>query len=891
MSLQPGEKLSCYELLGPLGSGAMGEVWHARDTTLDREVAIKVLPDTFVQEERRVERFDREARMLAKLNHPNVSTIHGIERTNGLHFLVLEYVPGRTLEQLIAKGPIPVPEALDLLRQIAEGLEAAHEAGVVHRDLKPTNVKITPDDQVKILDFGLAKPMRRRLQAAGRPDSGHTSADGLVLGTPTYMSPEQAGGKTVDRRTDIWAFGCVAYECFTGKRAFDGENVTDIFLKLMGDDPDWSELPEDVPRPVFRLLQRMFVKDPFRRLRDVGEARLVLEHPASFELEEGTLAASRSESQGPIAAWMLAALLLVVAVLGWSRPADVVGGNDTLTHARWAFGIPLPTPCRADRLRSVGVSPDGRQVAVAVHASGASGIQLRDLASQSLRRLDGTEGVQSMAYSPDGRWIAFSDAQADQLSRVSLAGGAPQSLLPTRSDHGLAWGARGIVAPADFGRGLRVGTPEDPFEPLTSIAEGERAHAQPSLLGDVLVHSVWSHHPGSASRLVAHDLASGRSRLLNVTGNGPRLLRLPSGEVGLTWIVDDQLWGCRFDPEALRVDGDPVPLDVMVHTSSENGLALYDVGGGTLAFVPHDRSANLGRLVSVGRDGLSEPLLDADLAVAHVSVDRTGKYLALTRGGAVRAVDYVDLSLPLEERRPLAFTAGSDSAFAQISPDGSRIAYLACGDGQFQLMVEPFGRDAPARLLRTMELEPVSWSADGTRLLCEHPDGFDGSVDVWSVEVDDPSRSRALLDGPADETEPALSPDGRWLAWITDATGTPQLVVAPLDDLTEARQVSTTGACRPRWSADGDALWYRSGHAYFEVPIGSDADTLQIGPPSELFRGDFGIAGASCGFTPLPDGRFAMVQPIGTVRDELKVVVVEDFAALLQTRLNEGPPQ
>ena len=536
MSLQCGTTLSTYRILGQVGSGAMGEVWRARDTKLDRIVAIKVLPDAFVKDEQRTRRFDREARMLARLNHPNVSAIHGREERGPLHYLVLEYVPGRTLHEVLEKGPLDVEQALDVMRQIAEGLEAAHEAGLVHRDLKPSNVKITPDGHVKILDFGLAKSCLPR--PGSDSDSIHASAEGLVIGTPAYMSPEHAAGKRVDRRTDIWAFGCLLYECLTARRAFAGVSMTDVFLRVMSEDPDFEALPADVPEPVVRLLRRTLVKDPLRRLRDIGEARLVLEHPASFELRPRPEVPSDLVRTGELSAFAWSATAGLALLLGFLWKGGESAPATERSHVtRWHVHA-VDEARVGDHVRSLRLAPNGRTVAISVESRAAgNGIRLRDFDSPELRTVPGTADAVDFSFSEDGGELVLADGDDGVEQRVPLARG------------GALVGSLAVFLPSWAGGRTERGGAQ--------LAPGER-------------------------------------------GRAPTQVALPSGGSALVWAHGDRLFGQRYDQTTKSLEGRRVALDVLVALRAEDDTPLYDARGDALAYVPADAPLTVEVIEGIG---------------------------------------------------------------------------------------------------------------------------------------------------------------------------------------------------------------------------------------------------------------------------------------------------
>ena len=441
MPYEPGAQLGAYEILAAIGAGGMGEVYRARDPKLDREVAIKVLPEAFAAEGDRVARFEREAKLLAALNHPGIATVHGFEEAEGKSFLVMELIEGETLAERIGRGAIPSEEALPLFHQIAEALEAAHEKGVVHRDLKPLNIRITPEQKVKVLDFGLAKLAEAEAATAGEGGSQSPTLlkgtlHGVILGTASYMSPEQARGMLVDRRTDIWAFGCCLYETLTGKKAFEGESVTDVLAAVVKSEPDWSRLPKDIPWRIRDLLGRCLRKDPAKRLRDISAARL--------DIEDGTAPPVLAEGAKRGWMWVFAAALLgiLVGAVLWRNPAP-----RPLPVQRFAVQVPIDFSA----INNLAVSPDGN-VLVFSGRDGQLGIRRFD--DLETRFIEGTKAARRPFFSPDGRWVGF--FAGAELKKVSLSGGPPVSVAHTRTPWRATWSGDGAIYVPSVGSILRV---------------------------------------------------------------------------------------------------------------------------------------------------------------------------------------------------------------------------------------------------------------------------------------------------------------------------------------------------------------------------------------------------------------------------------------------------
>ncbi len=599
MSLTPGTKLGPYEILSPLGAGGMGEVYRARDTKLGREVAIKVLPEAFAQNEERLARFEREARLLASLNHPNVATLHGLESSGDQSFLVMELVEGETLADAIARGPLPIEEALSLFRQIAAGLEAAHEKGVVHRDLKPANIKITPDGDVKILDFGLAKALAVEDDSADdisrSPTLTKGTALGVIMGTAPYMSPEQARGKAVDKRTDIWAFGCCLYETLTSRRPFDGDTVTDILAAVVKNEPDWNQLPADTPQSATRVLRRCLEKDRRRRLRDIGDVQLELEETS----EQGEGASGLPEKPTPnrvrqALPWVLAAGLGLVSLGLLLRGPNPSAGGRTLR--RFALDLPWQTVPNWTDFR-VTISPQGRHLAYAGRDENRVDIYLRPLDSLEASPLSGPANPWNIAFSPDGERLAYFSGR--ELRTVSIQGGQPEPVCEISwFAEGLSWGSDGSILIGADDHGLsRVPANGGAPQPLTHAQDNDAVgHVDPTHLPSGR-HALFTILGPEDERLAVADLVAGTWKELPLRGTVP--LYSPSGH--LLFRQQDELWAVPFDVDSLEIRGAAVSiLDGIAYGPR---LAL----DGTLVYVA-ERSDGNARRVGVDRIGLSAPL-------------------------------------------------------------------------------------------------------------------------------------------------------------------------------------------------------------------------------------------------------------------------------------------
>ncbi len=603
-------RLAHYQILGKLGAGGMGEVYRAEDTRLGRQVALKVLPSDLAGEADRVARFRREAQLLAALQHPRIAAIHGVEEIDHQRVLVLELVEGEDLSERLRRGALDVDQALEVGRQLAEALEAAHEKGIVHRDLKPANIKLAAGGGIKVLDFGLAKAVGEETVEglptglSMSPTVTRATQAGVIMGTAPYMSPEQARGRAVDRRTDIWAFGCVLYEALAGKRAFDGDSTTDILAAVVKEEPDWQALPGNLPPAVPLLLRRCLVKDPRRRLQAIGEARVILETgedpgltaALSFVLPgSGPVAPvpQRSLSQRVgLAPWMVLSLFIVMMsvalIVSVAREGERAGRPRAAASApatRQLEVVVADQPLYPGPGAAVVLSRDARRIAWVAGGDGPTHLFVRDLASGLARELSGTEGAREPFFSPDGEWIGFFDAAS--LKKVNVTAGAALTLAAVKQAGGGAWTGDGrIVYAPDLVGGLQAvdAAGGDP-RPLTELAEGEVSHRWPDAGPDEWLVFVSRPESGNDREAVirAVSLSSGEGHVLHRGGSYPRLL----GE-HLLFVQEGTLFSARVDDDLQRLE-DPRPILEGIGTSSGAGDAQLDSADGALVFRrPHD---------------------------------------------------------------------------------------------------------------------------------------------------------------------------------------------------------------------------------------------------------------------------------------------------------------
>ncbi len=886
MALTPGTRLSVYEIITPIGEGGMGQVYRARDTKLDRDVAIKILPEAFAHDADRLARFTREAKTLAALNHPHIAGIYGLEESGGVSALVMELVEGDDLSQRIARGAMPLDEALPIAKQIAEALEAAHEQGIIHRDLKPANIKMRRDGTVKVLDFGLAKALD---PAAGRPDSGPNTRDsptitspamtmrGVILGTAAYMSPEQAAGKPVDKRSDLWAFGVVLLEMLTGRPVFTGETVSHVIASVIKSDPDWAGLPADTPPAIRRLLRRCLEKDRKRRLTDAGAARLEIDEalgpPSAVE---SVVTAAASPSRGRLAWTVAAVALLAAAVLLVPAVRDL---RQTPPPAPPETRVDIVTP-PTDDLVSFALSPDGRQIVYVGSSDGASRLWLRSLAITKAQPLAGTEGATFPFWAPDSRSVGFFAGGA--LKRLDLGGGAPQTLAPAIGGRGGMWNANGVilVALGTSGPLMRVSATGGEVVAATTLGPQQSSHRWPLALPDGrrFLFYVFGAPATAGIYLGAFD-GTAPTRLTPADSAG---VYLPEGaetlrEGGwLLWVRAGTLVAQRLDVSRRALTGEPVSLADHVATSGTLLSAVSVAATGLVAY----RTAGDSRrqLIWVDRSGKALGTLGAPdqgevvYASLSVSLSPDSRRVAVTR----RVAGNTDLWLLDATRMSRAtFDAGVDQV-PLWSPDSRRIVFNSNRTGQFDLYQKlTSGAGVEERLVASDQFKaPTSWSADGRFLLYNSIDP-QTSEDLWIVPMTGESTPSLFLRTPFRELWGAFSPDGRWVAYMSNESGRMEIYVRPFKGPAAAGadanlsggqwQISTAGGLYPRWRPDGRELFYlNAAGEMMAATIKVNGPTLAPGVPVTLFsRQTFGVARGERPFDVAADGRFL----INTVLD------------------------
>jgi Tol biopolymer transport system component len=826
-ALAPGRTLGTYEIVAAIGAGGMGEVYCARDAHLGREVAIKVLPNAFGKDADRVSRFAREARLLASLNHPNIAAIHGFEESNGTRFLIMELVPGETLSERLSGGALPVKEALSLAQQIAEALEEAHAKGIVHRDLKPANVKVTGAGKVKVLDFGLAKALAPESEPVDASQSPTLTRTGTaILGTAAYMSPEQARGKPVDKRTDVWAFGCVLFEMLTGKPAFEGETTSDLIVAILKHEPDWTRLPAETPARVRALLRRCLQKDAHQRVHDIADARIEVEEAqaAGTSPELAVAADTRRARAREYAGWIAALLALALAGALLSRRQP---GDTRLLRA----SINLPDGIAVD---SISLSPDGRSLAFAgAGADGRTFLWLRPLDRDAARALPGTEGAADPFWSPDGRFVGFF-AQGS-LKKVDVTGGLVEALSSVSLSRGGTWNRDGVIVFCrNVSGGLyRISATGGQAAPVTNpdASRGERSHRWPSFLPDGRHILYAAQNDPEKTALYVTSLDGKEQQYLTPTTSAA--VYAPPG-----YIIFERagaLVAQAFDPGSRRLSGDPTALADEVAFDSGPSRALFAVSeSGVLAY---QTAASYNTLLAwFDRSGKRLGELASSESTFNPALSPDGTRVALSRSTdrGARNIWIYDLLRGTSSR--LTFDPGVHTA-PIWSPDGTRIVFGSTRQGAvnlYQKSATGSGAEEPL-LVNDQHKYASDWSADG-RFVAYDTVNPKSDSDLWILPMTGERKPIPFLRTPADETHARFSPDGRWLAYMSNESGKWEVYVQPFPASGGRWQVSRRGGVLPQWRRDGKELFYIGLDQQLTALSVKEGATFEHEPGRELFE-------------------------------------------------------
>ena len=890
-----GQALGHYRIEAKLGAGGMGVVYRARDTRLNRDVAIKVLPEAFARDPERLARFEREARVLASLNHQNIAAIYGFEndRQECLSYLVLEYVPGEIL-----RGPLPLEEALDAARQLAEALDAAHEKGVVHRDLKPANIKITPEGKVKVLDFGLAKALAE--EPSGDPAQSPTlslaaTRVGTLLGTAAYMSPEQARGRPLDRRTDIWSFGCVLYEILAGRSAFGAGNITDTIAAVVTREPDWSALPPETPPGVGALLRRCLEKDTERRLRDIGDARLWLEEtPAATAPATApgpSLAARRRRPLAWVVAWVVGCVLaLALASVCW------IHFRETPPAARVVRFL-LSAPENGAFTSPAAVSPDGTRLVFAAQTPGRQHVLwIRPIHSLTAQPLAGTDGAAHPFWSPDGRFVGF--FAESKLKKIDVgapsAPGPPQTLCSAPNGRGGSWNREGTILFAPAPQTVIHRVPAAGGEPvaLTALdtARQENSHRWPHFLPDgrrFLYFARSAQADQSGVFVASLEAPANRKRLVGSTSNAAYAATGSRGAGHLLFLRERTLMAQAFDLARLEPAGEPFLVAGQVSPATPTMAAGFSVSeGGVLAYGV--LSAGLiGQLAWFDRSGRRIQAIGQTGTLFFQRLSPDQKRVAVTvvdQSAALFDIWLIELARGIHSR--FTFNGGLAPVW---SPDASRLAYSsfgavylkpASGAGDAELVAKPSGLP-PGGL--------SDWSPDGRFLVC----GLDDpktKTDLWVLPLSGDRKPQVFLRTPSTESGARFSPDSRWIAYTSDESGRDEVYVQPFPRREGKWQVSTQGGNAATWRSDGKEMFYLAADGKLMVVPIKAASGFEAGTPVALFDGP-GVRFAGVTerqFDVSTDGRrFLFATPLDRAAASDPLTVVVNWTA----ELNRSEPK
>jgi eukaryotic-like serine/threonine-protein kinase len=829
-----GQNIGPFHIVGKLGEGGMGEVYRARDTRLKRDVALKILPASFAMDADRLARFQREAEVLASLNHPNIAAIYGLEegpvpdfasgassgKEAGRHMraLVMELVEGETLADRIARGPIPMDEALPIAKQITEALEAAHEQGITHRDLKPANIKVRPDGTVKVLDFGLAKlaesPGSSTSDASLSPtitSPAMMTGVGVLLGTAAYMSPEQAKGKSADKRSDIWAFGCVLYEMLTGRPSFPGDTIAEVLASVLKSDADLTLLPAHLNPKITELLRRCLAKDPKRRWHAAGDVRMEIE--AILADPDGlTVRADLSAARGPL--WKRAVPFAAIAVVAAALSAAVVWNvrpAPAASIARLSIVLPDGQLLTRSGRHNIAVSPDGQNIVYVANKQ----LYLRAMGDVEARPIRGTsQDVNTPFFSPDGLWIGFFSVDDGTLKKIATTGGAPVTITRIANPFGAMWDTDDRIIVGQGAQGIvRISANGGMPETIVNVRDGEQAHG-PQMLPDG-EHVLFTLAKGTAqvesrwdqAQIVVQSLRSGERTILINGGSDARYV--PTGHI--VYALGNDLLAVPFDERSLTVTRGPVPIlgGVGRPAPANTGATYLSFSqSGALAYFVSDADIRAGRsLGTVDRKGVFAAMPTPRQAYADPRISPDGKQLAVSVASDTEAANIwiYDVIGALAPRR---LTFGGANFSPAWMPDGRRVIFISNRDDNLNAIYwqAADGSGSAERLTDPKAVQPtqVRPSADGETVVYRDAKG-DG--DIWVLSLEGDRKPHAVISGPGNQSDASLSPDGRWMLYTSNETGRTGIFVQPFPPTGAKYQITKSSFNDPLWSPDGRQIF------------------------------------------------------------------------------------
>jgi serine/threonine protein kinase len=883
MAVTPGSRVGVYEVTAQIGAGAMGVVFRGRDTKLLREVALKVLPEHFADDPDRLSRLQREAQLLASLNHPNIAHVYGLEHTGNVACIVMEFVAGETLAERIGRGPIPLDEAVAIAKQIADALAAAHQQGIVHRDLKPANIKLTPNGTVKVLDFGLAKPIASGAVGSGSsmlPTMVSGSGMGTITGTVAYMSPEQARGKEVDARTDIWAFGCVLYEMLVGRPAFDGETPTDIIAKVVTGHPDLDALPAGTPPSIRFLLSAATNRNIGQRLQHIGDAALFLDQSA-VPASAAPADTSRSKPNRTLALIGSAAVVVLAAALGvgalYFRSSTPPSGPPMMLQ------IALPSFAVG-----AGVSPDGKYVVYIGEPRGEKrALWIRTLSSEAAQKIPGSDNPLGGAWSEDGRWLAI--VAEKKLKKFDTVSGSVQTIADFGASllRGAAWSHGVILLATDTGL-FRVSDEGGAVTPVAQLDKQRKeiVNAAPVFLpdGNHFVYAIVADSSVPENSGIFVGSLDGKTTKTRLEPFGTRLSGLAYAAPGYLLIGGESLTAQRFDASTLTLSGRPVPLSDAVESFgvSNTGLLLYRKSATNAA----DK-----QLTWFDRAGRQLDPLGPKGNYGNVELSPTGDRVAVDKiedgNGDVWVID-------VARGVPSRITFAQSREWTPVwSPDGSKLAFGSGRNGgshTYQKSAAGVGEETPMFKSDTSEI-PVAWSHDARYIVFSRLKGGNGAgVDTWLMDLSsrEPKVS-PYIESPFDKAQARISPDGRWLAYATNDSGMYQIMVQSFPDPTRGRwQITAQGGIEPKWRHDGRELYYIAYDGkLMAVPIKETkpGQPFEAGTPTTtLFQTPLTVSRTQIPrdrrYDVAPDGRFLIAIPVAAGGPEPVTAVVNWTAAI-----------